>query len=81
MRRPAAEREDEAIGCGATMSRAEIAEFAEFMLGRFTHLLRMAQVTDPITMAHYIVALGIDVRPTLNAVAASLEQEHTSAPN
>jgi hypothetical protein len=81
MRRPGAEREDEAAGRDATMSRAEIAEFAEFMLGRFEHLQRMAQVTDPITMAHYIVALGLDVRPMLNAVAASLEQEHTSSPN
>jgi hypothetical protein len=64
-----------------TMSRAEIAAFVEFMLGRCANLQRLATVTDPMTMAHYMAALHYDVRDRFDAVVASLDEEHPAAPN
>jgi hypothetical protein len=76
MRTPGAEDE----GQLEPMSRAEIAAFVDFMIARMANLQRLAEVTDPVTMAHYMAALHYDVRGRFDAVVASLD-EHPTAPN
>jgi hypothetical protein len=79
MSAPVAARD--ASECAAdAMSRSEIAAFVDFMLSRAANLQRLATVTDPVTMAHYLTALHFDVRERFDLIAASLE-DHPSADN
>ncbi len=53
----------------------EIAELVEFMLGCCANLVQLSAVTDAHTMARYMIALHMDVRPRFDALAAAIEQE------
>lgn len=57
------------------MDERALAELADFYVGRMQHLLRLASVTDPETLARYIAALHFEMRPRFDELRAALEAE------
>jgi hypothetical protein len=64
------------------MSEREIAELAEFLIGRAQHLVKLAAVTDARTWLRYLAAVHYEVRPRLDRfAAASRDEEPQRLPN